>query len=313
MRLRPSFAFAACCVLFALGALHPAWVRACSRVPTCTAPLRLFPRAGGIPGNLVFFKLFDQPGAAAAGTPSLHTSDGTPIPASVRNIGGDRVFAPISDLPLGLEVELEFDEVCPSGAALTPQHHTFRFTTGPAASPEPVTTSLRLLDRGVEGDTGFTRVQLSSSGVAVEHLTDSLVRVGFDTLGVASDGVVRLGTDCDEPELSTVDSCVGTTSFGAGNYLIVSETSVVGSGAEPVRAQLTVPVGCDATPKWPNVTVIAPPLLTTSTSEAVLVGDPDDAEAGEGCTLRVRSGTEWSEPVALALLLLVLGRRRSSR
>jgi hypothetical protein len=56
---------------------------ACSVALTCTPPVRLFGENAQVPGNLIYFKVLeDNPGMLI-----LRKSDGTPIAASIRQIG----------------------------------------------------------------------------------------------------------------------------------------------------------------------------------------------------------------------------------
>lgn len=72
-----------------LGPLRTRPAASCSR--RCSdAPVRLFPAVAEVPGNLIYFKVL----VADPGRLQLVTVGGQSVPANVRRIGDDRVFAP---------------------------------------------------------------------------------------------------------------------------------------------------------------------------------------------------------------------------
>ncbi len=253
MRL-PWSAALACSIGLSALVLTPAPAHACSQIATCQSPLRVFPTTANIPGNLVFFRVLTQQPFTA----TLRAINGTPIPADVRMIGGDRVFAPLADLPAGLDVQLQYDEVCPSGVpAPTPglpqpnRQRTFTFRTGPAADLEPSTPSLSYAGRDIEGDFATTLVEVSAPKAATAHLTDILVTVGGDKGGtaqamhVSDEGMIALPISCSEPNLVASNSCTGITRFGAADYIVEARFSVVGAGEQPGSTKLPVTLACD--------------------------------------------------------------------
>src|SRR5687768_10530519 len=90
----------------------------------CDPPVRL---AGMefVPDNLVYFEITpDNPSAM-----TMRTAAGEPIPASIRTIGNDRVFAPDAPIPPETDVVLEYEESCHSSSTQPPGRGEFAFRT----------------------------------------------------------------------------------------------------------------------------------------------------------------------------------------
>lgn len=251
--MRLSWAALACLIGLTTLVLTPAQATACVTVPTCQSPLRVFPVTENIPGNLVFFRVLIKPFNA-----SLRAIDGTPIPADVRIVGRDHVFAPLADLPAGLDVQLVYDDVCPPGAQVTvpglprpSTQHTFTFRTGPAGELETSVPSLSYAGRSIEGDIATTLVEVSAQNAATTHLTDIVATVSSErageiqTMPVSPEGMIALPISCAHPHLIAVNSCVGITQFGAADYMVAARFTVVGAGEQPASAQLPVTLACD--------------------------------------------------------------------
>lgn len=273
----------ACLVGLPALVLTPAPARACVTVPTCQSPLRIFPTTENIPGNLVFFRVLTQQPFSA----TLRALDGTPIPAEVRQIGGDPVFAPLADLPAGLDVQLLYEDVCPAGVSASlppPLHRSFTFRTGPVAELTTSAPSLSYAGRDIEGDLATTFVGVSAPSAATAHLTDIVATVSnqgggeVQAMPVSNDGMIALPISCSEPDLVAVNSCTGITQFGAADYMVAARFSVVGVSEQPTSAKLPVTLACE-----------------------------------DGCSLGAKRRAGGDALLGLALLGLALRRRKRTR
>ncbi len=113
------------CLVAGLSMTAGGEARACGSGAWCEPPVRLFrfPESP-VPGNLIHFKvLVEEPGEL-----TLRTRDGTIIPAGIRTIGDDEVFAPLADVAAGLDLELEYTLKCPSSAPVSDKG-VFAFST----------------------------------------------------------------------------------------------------------------------------------------------------------------------------------------
>jgi hypothetical protein len=225
--------------------LVPRSVLACSRVLACEAPVRLFPEGGPVPGNLIYFKLkVAEPGAL-----TLRSSDGRVVPASIRTIGMDRVFAPDADVPSDLQLELEYTSVCPLG--LQPTQTTFAFSTAPAQPLEIPTPTLSVEERGESRDHGAAYGVLAASvslqykavckTCSAAHLTDTHFD-GDEGWGQITGDSIELLTSCEGLQID--NSCTGYVLAPPGNYLVKAWSTVVGESEPPTRTVREVELRC---------------------------------------------------------------------
>jgi hypothetical protein len=285
----------------AVGAVQSPAAKACSIALSCQAPVRLFPAGMPVPGNLIFFQLL----ASQPGPLTLRAADGTVIPASIRSIGGDRVFAPDADVPAGLELRLEFSTVCPeSGFGLTPTQQTFVFRTKAAAPLELPTPSLTLVDEGrtrehpvmVDSSVGFVALRYwnACTTCSAAHLTDTHFRVEGGIAQVSGGGVELL-TSCDGLQIN--NSCTGDVFCEAGDYTVEAWSSVVGAGRQPMHATRRVALHCDLDADSNGG------LPATAAHKYT----PDDPA---GCSLRGSQSPAAASAWAMTISALVLRRRR---
>lgn len=237
-------------LLLALGLLGaalliPRSALACSRVLACEPPVRLFPEGARVPGNLVYFKVTAaQPGALA-----LRTSDGRSVPASIRTIGMDRVFAPDAEVPPDLSLELEYTPVCPVG--LQPTQTRFAFVTAPAQPLEIPTPTLTVEDRGEARDHGAANGVLAASvllryravctSCSAAHLTDTHFD-GDEGWGQVAGDSIELLTSCEGLQID--NSCTGEVLAPPGRYTVRAWSSVVGESERPTPAVREVELRC---------------------------------------------------------------------
>lgn len=241
-----SFVSGAC--LLAVLTAYGSSARACPSV--CFHPLRLFSSGASIPGNLVYFKVFvDRPIEL-----SLKTADGTVIPASIRTIGNDRVFAPDEPIPPDTLVVLTYPSHACGGDA---DKIDFAFRT--RESQEIALQAGRVVPReyGVvsPGSLTFTSnvnslafQRFSFDGSydttgAARHLTDFEVSVDGQPAPIIAtswDSALELHAVCEAH--GAVPQPIGTcheTILGPGQHVVSIQPHVVGF-ADPLPAQLDI-------------------------------------------------------------------------
>jgi hypothetical protein len=225
--------------------LLPRRALACSTILACEPPVRLFPEGARVPGNLVYFKVK----AAEPGALTLRSSDGRAVPAGIRTIGRDRVFAPDADVPPDQQLELEYTPVCPPG--LQPVQTKFAFTTAPAQPLEIPTPTLSVEERGESREHGAAYGVLAASvslrykavceSCSAAHLTDTHFD-GDEGWGQVAGDSIELLTSCEG--LQVDNSCTGYVLAPPGNYTVKAWSSVVGESKPPARAVREVELRC---------------------------------------------------------------------
>lgn len=239
-----SFLLGGCLLAFSPDAL------ACGDAPArCDAPVRLFPSAF-VPANLIYFKvLVDDPGEL-----TLRQSDGTVIAADVETIGNDRVFVPHIHLDSGLELELEYTTVCPTG--LDPEQVVYSFTTTDSMKLKLQSPSLSVYEQGVRypgldrNEAVFTTVDYHTPAAdsSSPHLMDHYVTVdGLDYRfgGENLAPTIELSAGCLPEATETPSaSCGYVSSFLTGTHHVVAWSTVVGETSEPEKAELDVNLDC---------------------------------------------------------------------
>jgi MYXO-CTERM domain-containing protein len=342
MLLKPlQIVFAASAVAAVLGPIDVA--RACS-LPSCGPPI-VIPTTSYIPGNLVYFEVaVDAPGPM-----TLRTAEGDPIPASLRTIGHDRVFAPDAPIPPGTAVVLEYALFCHGDEA--PPNGTFEFWTVADSSIELQPARLYMDEYGIahpgveHDEVAFVRLGMTSPDLnnSATHLMSHRVTVdGQSVRGWVTPGAltpVEINTDCRPQQAEMeISSCGTLESVPAGPHTVAVQTRVLGYDGviAPVTFEietrcpeagvgllppLPIPAPVDAgSPIEAPVNGTDSPPDTTTPSVAAPVSMPSPSDSGSssevgdaGCALR--AGTESSSTSGgLALLALALvGWRRRSR
>jgi MYXO-CTERM domain-containing protein len=206
--------------------------RACS-FDTCPSPVRLVSTRADIPANLIFFKvLVEDPGPL-----ELRMADGTLVPASIRMIGPDRVYAPDAPPAPGQPLTLQFRAVChsaiPGRPAPPPESRTFEFRVGPAREVALRAPSLKIVEtavshRGVSAEQSvIVRFRYDSPDRTgnMEHLTDTLFTIDGMGFGSGLDTVVR--SYCGQHR-SVPDSCGHFSDVPGRPYMLQARTRIVG-------------------------------------------------------------------------------------
>jgi hypothetical protein len=205
--------------------------RACSE-PLCSPPVRLFEPDAYVPGNLVYFELrSSQPGEL-----SLETASGTKIPASIRQIGTARVFAPDVPIPPDTKVRLNYVAVCAGVPADTANARSYTFTT-----QEPAEVAGARIDAPTQRERGFHRYSSLDDERAFVRLFTAVpasIRHLVDSWGEVDGMRVRLGADvqvgltlygsCNLAHRISADSCGMHEVFKPGKHKLVVHHAIVG-------------------------------------------------------------------------------------
>ncbi|HKP61371.1 MAG TPA: hypothetical protein VJV78_31800 [Polyangiales bacterium] len=224
----------------------PAWAcpASCFR-----PPLRTFADGVSVPGNFVYFKvLADNPGEL-----SLKTADGREIPASIRMIGQDRVYAPNEPIPADTLVVLSqpsntCDRDAPKSisrfqtrAALDIQLQTAHLTAGQYGLISP---ALGEFYPPYAGPIAFQRLSygfLDAAGAAL-HLIDVDMSVDGQRLPPGLVGqwsaLAEIRGVCKNPVPRQVGTCPNVF-FGPGRHLITVQPHIVGQ-PDPPPAELEI-------------------------------------------------------------------------
>jgi hypothetical protein len=226
--------------------------RACGSGGWCEPTVRLFPfPTSPVPGNLIYFKvLVEEPGEL-----TLRTHDGTVIPASIRKIGNDDVFAPDASVAPGLDLELEYTVICGTESEKT----SFAFSTFDHMPINLDLPGLDIYEQGIrypglyKNEAVFTRLHYRSPAgdASAVHLMDHHVTVdGLDHVFEAIDhggAVVEVHASC-LPESTEVGpaSCGRIFDFGTGVHHIAAWSTVVGVPNELQKAEVDIDLNCDA-------------------------------------------------------------------
>lgn len=310
--------------------------RACGDAPAmCQLPVRLFPSLGPVPSNLVYFKvLVDEPGEL-----TLRTQDGSVIPASIRTVGHDEVFAPDASVASGLSLELEYTTICPP--FLEPQQEIYTFSTTDQMEIGLQAPALEVYEQGVRypglygNESVFARLHYypPAADASAVHLMDHFVTVdgyGYPHSGDDLMPTVDIQAQClpESKEISPGSgSCGWIASFGTGVHHVVAWSTVVGDGDEPEKAELDVDLDCSAVGALVSPTGSAGEAGMGSTGEGTIGGGGSGEDAsvkpangpavavgagsGGGCSLSRSSRSEgllsW---VGLLLSVAVFARQR---
>jgi hypothetical protein len=199
----------------------------------------------------------DEPAAVPGCADGSGSGRSVSIPASIRKIGPDRVFAPNADIAGNQTINLEYASQCnsaPGFPALTATRQTYAFKTGPSAPIESRAAELVVDERGVlypgspRNESAFVRLHYyppDERGSAT-HLMDHAVSIDGRPLsygsGSASD-LIQLRSLCGETE-NRIDTCGQTWSYAPGKHVVKVATSVVGLDAQPQPVMVEVELSC---------------------------------------------------------------------
>lgn len=292
-------------------ALSPNLASACSGEERCDPSVRLFDSKKPIPGNMVRFKVINSDP-----TLKLRDADGKVVPASVRKLGDDLVFAPDEELPAGLELTLEYKPICPSDQVMAPGSFSFT-TSAPAAFSDGVGT-LKVMDRGllieveepaVVLELGYQPPDFGASAHLIQyHASIDGIEVPVRPNGNKLQFDVR--TICARPNDTLFTSCNTFTSVPLGDHELKAWSTRVGESGRLAEASITTGATAfecalddeddagvdDGAPKADGVS-----------KAAEAKSDTDD-----GCSLSpVRDHTRgWLTSLCIALAALALRRTR---
>lgn len=320
--------------------------RACSW-PACSVPLRL-PGIEFIPGNLVRFEVTaDNPGAM-----SLRTEAGEPIPASLRTIGGDLVFAPEAPIAPFTTVVLDYEQACYpgyGGEPAPPGQFTFQTLEHAQITLQP--GSLYVGEYGVaspgdeSSERGFVRVRMVPvADYAAHHLMTHTLTVDGQSGGswprAGADVQFDIGSYChSDYDGFQYNSCGGLDAVPEGRHTLSLQTKILGYEGEIAPLTLEIETRCPGagglfdpeTSSTPPESSGEEPAAGAEGSAVTQTGDADpsvengvpaasDADAfddvrrADACALR--GGSTPSSAAGGALLMLGLAgwyRRRSRR
>ena len=230
--------------------------RACSE-PDCRPPVRLFAPDAYVPGNLVFFKvLSSEPGEL-----SLETASGTKIPASIRQLGPDRVFAPDVPIAAGTQVRLSYRPMCRGSDAAAGAARSYLFTTTSDADLIGVQVGApEQRERGfyrsspIDDEQAFVRL-VNPVPAVIRHLVDSRAEVdGLPTqFDDAQDDHLTLRASCNPAHGADMDSCGNYRRFTPGRHTVAVHHTVVGGLLELARGEAQIALECDGARKGTSV------------------------------------------------------------
>jgi hypothetical protein len=264
------------------------------------SPLRTFGNGVSVPGNLVYFKvLADDPGEL-----SLKSVDGKEIPANVRTIGQDRVYAPIDPIPADTLVVLTYpSSTCESDAPKA----TYVFQTRAPLDMQLQDGSLTATEYGLisgltefatnmnVGPIAFQRLiyrPLGAAGAA-PHLIDIDVRVDGQRISpsfpASWDSPIEVHAVCtaSDPIPQPVGTCHETI-FGPGRHSVTAQPHIVGQ-LDPPPTELDIDFDlacgvCRADP-MPTARTDASMLDAGSPASSVEHTQDDPAERTDASTL----------------------------
>jgi hypothetical protein len=221
---------------------------ACSLDP-CPSSVRL-PPMPYLPGNLVYFQIIgDDPPEIA-----LRTAEGEPIAASIRTIGGDRVFAPEQPIAEGTQLVLDYSIQCVGGPPQT-LAQTFEFMTSIHSEMAFNPGRLEVEEIGIrypgrDNETSFVRVRYwpgESNGDTSALMSHSYTVDGLPVwLQLLNGGnLVEVPVACRPQVVDAVrDSCGSLYTLPPGVHTVELSTHVVGATTQPEPVRLQVDVQC---------------------------------------------------------------------
>ncbi|HEX6278153.1 MAG TPA: hypothetical protein VFZ53_34145 [Polyangiaceae bacterium] len=228
----------------------------CSMI--CAEPsVRTFGDQQEIPGNLVYFKVLT---GGDPGKLELRRKDGKRVPASIRTIGRDRVFAPDTPVANGTDLLLSYESRCERSRE-KPSPATYSFKVGPSATqefrpPELATIEVGTRYPGTWNEGGFVRVEYYEPDAAAtsHHLIDTEVTIDgrpyqFDPGPFSSLPTITVVSECVTRGRTSnggwgVDSCGRLRSVPPGDHTLTVKPRVVGSKSDPPHASIRVPTTC---------------------------------------------------------------------
>ncbi|MET0284631.1 MAG: hypothetical protein ABW352_09185 [Polyangiales bacterium] len=200
-----------------------------------------------IPGNLVYFEVTDETAPV-----TLEMEDGTPIAASVRTIGRDRVYAPDAPLAPGTKARVRW--LSRNGV----DAYSHEFVTAAWAELEVSPIVVADVESGVMplqyANFSESHVRVSFERPASEHLV--VVSYMLDgepaPVGINEPFSFLLRSTCGSTE-PLYDWCGLTASIPEGPHTLTVTRRVVGADAEPSSLTLALTTSCD------NPGVLSPP------------------------------------------------------
>lgn len=314
---------------------------ACS-LPQCQSPLRL-PPAPYLPGNLVYFPIVGDDPAELA----LRTAEGEPIAASIRTIGGDRVFAAEQPIAEGTQLVLEYSLQCYGEPPPETLPQTFEFMTSVHSELEFNPGRLEIEETGVkypghDGETSFVRVRHwpgESNGDTSLLMDHTFTVDGQPTwlLQLNGVGLVEVPVAC-RPQVAeaVTDSCGMLHSLPPGVHTVQVSTHVIGATTQPEPMSLEVDVSCPAgdaagasddqqpEPSTPDeMAGSSESTADTANSAGSFLGDLEDggdplpepaaapaASGNGGCALGSSGAAVGRSALAALIAVFMLGRAR---
>jgi hypothetical protein len=322
------FVFSACAALGVCSQVDAA--HACS-IDSCQPPLQV-PAETYMPGNLVYFEVT----AEAPGSITLRTEAGEAIPASIRMIGGARVFAPEAPIPPETAVILEYELYCQSGYDDDRPPETFEFRTTEFSAIVLQPARLFVQEYGVANpgvqynERGFIRLGMDTPdpSYSIAHLLTHTATVDGVPIGgwpmIGNITQLEVGSQC-LPEYAEVltDSCGGLWSVPVGRHTVSVQTRVLGYEGVIPPVTIEIETKCPTAGDGPVPTEPEAPSDPQPDPAPAPTGVDDDAvpETGNvssdvgGASCTVASGTVTSGSSALTMLALgmVAWRRRARR
>jgi hypothetical protein len=268
---------------------------------------------------LVYFKVL----AAQPGRLELVSAKGGRVPASIRSIGSDRVFAPEKPLPAGQELVLHYQQHC--SGKLTDQKQVFR--TGPPAQPKLRAAALQITEQGTRypgdarNESRFYRVRYYSpeETAVANHLLETTFRIDGRQLELEKPfpemPIVLIEAWCNA-EWATgwhVDSCGRLHHVPVGEHTLTVDSHLVGydETVAPVSTRLTF--DCAVSPPQPASTPGAPPEAPTPSARPAPSASPTPPRPTRSFSCAIERHTpEQQAGSALLVFVLLLAARRWS-
>jgi hypothetical protein len=320
--------FSACAALGVFSQLDAA--SACLTA-ACQPPLQL-PAETFMPGNLVYFEVT----AEAPGSITLRTEAGEPIPASIRMIGGARVFAPEAPIPPETAVILEYELYCQPGYDNDRPPGTFEFRTTEFSAIVLQPARLFVQEYGVAypgvqgNERAFVRLGMDTPdpSYSIPHLLTHTATVDGVSIGswpmIGNITQLEVGSRClpQSAEVGT-DSCGSLVAVPVGRHTVSVQTRVVGYEGVIPPVTIEIETKCPADGDAPVPTEPDAPSEPQQDPAPPPAGVDDEAvpETGnvssdlDGASCAVASGTVTPKSFAASLLALgiVAWRRRARR
>lgn len=273
-----------------------------------------------VAGNLVYFKVL----ATEPGRLELVTAKGGRVPASIRRIGPDRVFAPEKPLPAGQELVLHYQQHC--SGKLTDRKQAFR--TAAPAQPKLRAAELQITEQGTRypgdarNESRFYRVQYyapEETAVAT-HLLETTFRIDGRRLELEKPfpemPIVLIEAWCN-PEWATgwhVDTCGRLHHIPVGEHTLTADSHFVGHDATVAAVSTRLTFECGGSLPRPASTPSAPPEAPTPSARPAASASPAPPRGTGSFSCAIEHQTPKQQTgSALLLFVLLLAARRCAR